>query len=158
MRVDPHLAWQVFQDAFTPTPELKDRIKSLVARLDADQFKQREAASRELESLGEPAALVLMHWDRSGLSAEQASRIDAFVAKFRVDTDDQVAHLRHDRDFLLDCLNSEDATIRAVALGELQKIVGHPIGFDVNADPLARREKVNALLRNHGLTDYEPAP
>ncbi len=149
-RVDPRLAWQVFQDSFVPTPELSEKVKSLVSRLDADRFQDRQAASRDLESLGEGAALLLMRMDRKGLSDEQLSRIDALIAKFKIETDDHVTLLRRDCDFLIDCLYSDDPAIRAAALAQLRAVTGHPIEFDASADPAQRQTAIDKLRETIG--------
>jgi hypothetical protein len=148
-KVDPRLAWQVFADAFVPSPQLQSDLKTVLARLDADDFPAREAASRDLEKLGQPAALALMKTDRKTLSDEQRGRIDAFVAKFRTVEPDQAERYRRDPDFLLDCLYADELAIRTRALAQLQKVVGKPIDFDVSADAehrLAAIEKLRAAL------------
>jgi len=148
--VDPKLAWQVFADTFQPPAQLREKVKSLVAQLDADKFQDREAASRELESLGEGAALLLMRQDRTHLSDEQISRIDAFVAKFKLETDEHVARMRVDRDFLIDCLNSDEPAIRAAALAQLHQVTGRAITFDLNADPAHRQTAIDELREDMG--------
>src|SRR2546421_2840903 len=137
-RVDPKLAWQVFADAYKPSPPLLSQIDAAVKKLDADDFQQREAASKQLEALGQDAALALRNRDRRGLSEEQRTRLDAFLAKFKTVPEPEAARLRQDRDFLLDCLACEDQGIRARALAELRKITGRPIAFDPAADEQTR--------------------
>ena len=133
-RVDPKLAWQVFADAYQPPAKLQSDLRTLVAKLDAEDFQEREAASKELDKLGEPAALTLMKLDRKSLSEEQRGRIDAFVAKFRPVPSEQAEAYRRDPDFLLDCLFAEDEGIRERALDQLRSVTGKPIEFDLSAD------------------------
>jgi hypothetical protein len=133
-RVDPRLAWQVFADAYQPPAKLQSDLRTLVGKLDAESFQDREAASRELEKLGQPAALALMNFDRKGLTEEQRGRIDAFVAKFRPVSAEQAEVYRRDPDFLLDCLFAEDEGVRERALDQLRHVTGKPIEFDITAD------------------------
>ena len=130
-RIEPRLAWQVFADAYDPPADLKSRVRALVAQLDAEQFRDREKASAELEQLGEPGALTVMRLDRSKFSEEQTTRLDAFLSKFKLISEAEVARLRTDRDFLLDCLNSDEAPIRQAALKSLREVTGKDIQFDL---------------------------
>src|ERR1043166_1505344 len=107
-RVDPKLAWQVFAPAYVPPPELAAKVKALAVKLDAENFADREAASRELAAMGAPAAMALTRLGRANMSDEQLSRIDVLTAPYKPLPDDQVAKLRNDRFFLLDCLAADD--------------------------------------------------
>lgn len=156
-RVDPRLAWQVFASAFEPTDELRAKVKSLIAQLDAGSFPQREAASRQLAEVGQPAALLLMRQDRKGLGDEQVSRIDAFLAGFRPVSDPEAERLRQDRDFLLDCLYSEEEPLRRHALAELRKVTGREIRFDVAADPEQRLAAIAKLREQVGDPTTRPS-
>jgi hypothetical protein len=149
-RIEPRLAWQVFADAYEPTPQLLSQVQALVAKLDAEQFRERESASAELEKLGQPAALVVMKMDRNKLSAEQLARLDAFLAKFKIITDAEISRLRQERDFLLDCLNSDDAPIRQAALTSLRQVTGKEIAFDLSADSDARLAAIGRLRDQFG--------
>jgi hypothetical protein len=149
-RVDPRLAWQVFPGAFTPQPAVIESVRALVKQLDAQNFRQREAASRELEALGQPAALVLMHSPRQGLSEEQINRIDTFVAKYKPASDEEAARLRGSRDFLLDCLSSREPAIRTAALKQLRIVTRVAIEFDVNARPDIRAAALAKLRQSIG--------
>ena len=154
-RVDPKLAWQVFADAYQPTPEHLDKTKALVAQLGAESFKDREAASDTLKQLGEPAAIVLMRSDRKGLNEEQIGRIDAFLTTFKPVSEAKAATLRKDSNFLLDCLYSEDGAIRQLALAELTKVTGKPIAFDSSAGLEARIEAVAKIRESLAPTTRE---
>jgi hypothetical protein len=148
-RVDPRLAWQVFADVYQPSEKVQSDLRTIIPKLDAESFQDREAASRELEKLGEPAALALMKTQRTGLSEEQRGRIDAFVAKFRPIPVEQAGAYRRDPDFLLDCLFAEDQGIRERALDQLRRVTGKSIEFDLNADEdhrLAAIAKLRAAI------------
>jgi hypothetical protein len=149
-RIEPRLAWQVFADAYEPSPELLSQVRAVVGRLDADQFRDRERASQDLEKLGEPAALTVMRMDRSKMSDEQTGRIDAFLAKFKLIPQDEVRRLRTDRDFLLDCLNSDDPAIRQAALASLRQVTGKEIKFDPAGDSDARLAAIARLRDQFG--------
>ena len=149
-RVDPKLAWQVFAYAFTPSAELQSQLRSILPRLDDASFAQRERASAELAKLGQPAALALMRQNRRGLSNEQQARIDAFIASYKIVTDAEAGRLRGNSDFLLDCLYSDDATIRREALARLRTITGKPILFDEQATPQKRLEAIARLRQSIG--------
>jgi hypothetical protein len=144
-RVDPKLAWQVFADIYQPPADVAAKVKDVVKQLDAENFQQREAASKQLAELGQPAALILMRQPRAGLSDELLGRIDAFLAKFRTVSDAEAAHLRQDTGFLLDCLYSEDEPIRAKALAELRQLTGKPLAFDLSSDPEQRLAAIAKL-------------
>ncbi len=62
------------------------------------------------------------HHTRLDLSAEQNRELDSILSLWRTVPQENAAPLRNDRQFLLDCLSSEDATVRAVALQRLQKL------------------------------------
>jgi hypothetical protein len=144
-QVDPRLAWQVFAEAFVPSPKLQSDLKTVLAKLDSDDYQERQAASRTLNDLGQPAALALMRVDRKSLSDEQRGRVDAFVAKFRTVQPEEAERLRNDRDFLLDCLYAEDLGIRTRALDQLRKVTGRPVEFDLSADAAHRLTAIEKL-------------
>jgi hypothetical protein len=137
-KVDPRLAWQVFADAYKPTPELESRVNAVLKRLDADDFQQREQASKELGEIGQPAAIYLRGAARTGWTEEQSGRVDTFLAKFQTIEEAKAKKYRTDREFLIDCLYADDETIRRLALGELQKLIGRSIELDVAAAPEQR--------------------
>jgi hypothetical protein len=158
LRVDPRLAWQVFADGFVPPAQLQSDLKRVLAALDADDFQAREAASRELEKLGQPAALALMKVDRNSLTDEQRGRVDAFVAQFKTVPPEKAEEYRRSRDFLLDCLFAEDEQIRARALEQLRKVTGRPIEFDVTADADHRLAAIEKLRAEVGAPEVGAPP
>jgi hypothetical protein len=93
-----------------------------------------------------------MREDRKNLSDEQRTRIDAFIAKYKIVNDAEAKRLRGDRDFLLDCLYSDDAVIRREALTELRKVTGQAIKFNENAPPEQRLETIARLRQSLGAT------
>jgi len=155
-RVDPKLAWQVFADAYRPTTDEIEKTNAVVAALAAEDFKKREAASEALKQLGQPAAILLMKTDRKGLNDEQIARIDAFLAAYKPVEADKAPKMRKNPNFLLDCLYSDDAAIRKLALAELQKVTGKPIAFNVDA-PLETRIETVAKIRESLSPATQPA-
>jgi hypothetical protein len=111
---DARVTWQVFADRLPPPAASTERaVAGLLPQLDADDGAAREAAGERLAALGRDAVLVLLRLDRSALSAEQNTRIDALLANHAPLSRSEVIRLRRDVGFLLDCLNSDDAVVRA---------------------------------------------
>jgi hypothetical protein len=142
-KVDTKLAWQVFADAYTPPAEVIEKVNALVKQLDAEDFQARESASKSLEALGQPAALTLRRAERKGWTEEQITRVNAFLAKFKMIDDATARQYRADRNFLIDCLYADDESIRRRAHAQLQKLIGRPIEFD----PTAPQEQRYIALR-----------
>jgi len=149
-KVDPKLAWQVFGGEYKPSSDLVAKVQALIKQLDAENFQQREAASKSLEALGQPAALAIRRMDRAGWTEEQVGRVDAFLANFKPTNDVDAKRLRQDRDFLLDCLFADDEQIRRLAHAELEKVVGRPIAFDLSAPPAQRLDSIKRLRASIG--------
>ena len=103
-RVDEKSAWEVLADGWTPPADVAAAVEKALPRLASDAYQDREAAVEDLQKLGEPAAVYLMHADRKRLTLEQAMRVDLFLAPYRPLARDQAAKLRDDPDFLVDCL------------------------------------------------------
>jgi hypothetical protein len=119
--VDPLSAWQVLGADAPSDTKTEDSVKKVLTDLDAQDFKQRLAAQRRLEEMGEPAALALYRLDRSKLSPEAAGAIESFLAGYHPLTDAEAAKLGHDPDFLLDVLFCDDPELRRLAAGRLEK-------------------------------------
>ena len=145
--VEDKIAWQVMCDDWRPPPDLAARIESLVARLNSEQFAQRQAAQEALQRIGEPAALMLRRAERRGWSAEQNSRVNRVLAEFFPLGDDQAKTLGRDVNFLLDCLCSDDPALRSATLGRLQRLLGRKIECNLDQSPGDRLVAVAALRR-----------
>lgn len=142
---EPRVAWQVFADRWQPDDALVRAVKQLLPRLDADDARDREAASVRVAELGQEAVLVLMQLDRTPLSAEQNSRIDVLIADHTPLDRAEAERLRADVPFLLDCLNGDDPRTRAAALDLLRQAVSEPVEFDTRLAVPARGASVAAL-------------
>lgn len=142
---DLGMAWQVLADVLPEDEEIAPTVDALVAQLDADDFRLREQALEGLRHLGGRAALLLLRLPRASLSAEQAARLDAFLADYRPLADLEAAEKRSDPHFLLNCVAySPDPLIRVAAAEELK---GHdPEGRLSDAAPRAdERARISAV-------------
>jgi len=142
---EPMIVWQVFNDLWKPDPQIARRVAELLPRLNADDFHERDAALAKLQRLGRDGAAVLMHMDRSKLSPEQNARVDRALAPYAQLAGKEVARLRSDPGFLLDCLYADDAALRKAAAERLRAVAKPDLQFDVNADRAARSAAVAAL-------------
>lgn len=155
--VDPRAAWQVLSTAYEIPAEIQQQVADLVKQLDADEPKQRAEASKALETLGQPAALALMHQDRSGLSEEQTSRIDTFLAAFKPLSAEEAEQLTTDPEFLAIALTADDPALRRAALEALKKATNRLIEFDLNAEAPARLEAALKLRAELAPAATQPA-
>lgn len=142
---DARAAWQVFAPSITPNLALDATIRQIIVEFDADDFQQREAAQGRLDALGQPAAVALAHVDRSGLSDEQNSRIDTFLAPYHPLSDEEAARLRANPGFMLDCLLTDDPDIRELGLKELNRLLNGKIVIDLSGNASTRSEAVAKL-------------
>lgn len=142
---DDLVAWQVFADRWKPDPAVLKKVQALLPDLDHADFRTRDKAVRELEALGRPGAVALMALDRSGFSPERNLLIDRALAPFTPLKPEEAGRLRSDPGFLLDCLHSADAEVRAAALESLRKRAGSEVKFDVDAPAPDRATAVAAL-------------
>jgi hypothetical protein len=143
---DPRVAWQVFAAQATPDPAVTTSVRQILARMDADDFRTREAAAEELKRLGQPAAVALQHMDRAALTPEQSSRAEAFLSSYHPVSDEQAGRLRSDVNFLLDCLLDErDPFVVNAALARLGDITGKDVKLDAHLRGADRQEAVFAL-------------
>jgi hypothetical protein len=124
-RVEGHLAWQLFPEAFNADAAMTSKVMSLVERLDAGDFRERELATTELDVLGGGAVVVLGDIDRTPLTPEQRTRIDAVLARFNQLSGEQIADLLDDAEFLLRCfIYGETEPIRAAAVRAISQKFG----------------------------------
>lgn len=142
---DPQTAWQVLAGRLPPDPAMTARVTALLPRLDADDFPQRQAAQRELASLGQPGAIAVRQLDRRGLSPQQHSELDAFLASVSTLTPKEARQLATSPEFLLDCLELDELRLRQAAWTSLVELA-HPASvFNPNAGPETRAAQVQAL-------------
>ena len=133
-----------------PSSEVILNVKKQLPRLDSEAFPERDAASAALLNLGRAGVQAALRLDRHVLSFEQVDRIDAIVERERHRLIDDPATMRRDVYFLLDCLEDTDPAVRVAAQGELEKVAGHRVIFEVSAEPNLRAaavEELRALLK-----------
>lgn len=152
---EPMVAWQIFSDLWKPDAQSTSKVQQLLPRLDDPNYQVRNEALRKLYSLGSDGAAVMVHMDRSRLTPEQNTRIDRALVQYAQLPAREAARLRSDPAFLLDCLYSDDRTIRQAALERLIKITRSYLPFDVNADAVTRAKSV-AILRQQLLGQPRP--
>ena len=139
------LAYQVFAADVTVDPAAADRVRGLVARLDADDFHDRDAAVEALRAMGPVAAVAVARLDPARLSPEQRARTAAVVRRFRPVSDADAGRLADDADFLVNCLDDPDPFVVRTAMARLGRLTGRPIPFDPALTGQARRDAVRQL-------------
>jgi hypothetical protein len=144
---EPLVAWQVFADQWSLPEKLSADVSALLPSLDADDAAVRERASKQLADLGRDVAVALMQLDRTKLSAEQNTRIDAVLAAHTRLSPAEATQRRSDVSFLLDCLYCDDEHFRAAALERLRAVCSRPIDFNPQLPGGGPREAAVAALR-----------
>jgi hypothetical protein len=139
---NPAALWQALAEDWKPDDALTRRVQAAIAKFDAEDFQERLSAFRDLRAIGEPAALTLMHMDRSKLSAGQSSGVDTFLAPYLPLSPQDAQRLGKDVTFLLDGQYCGDVSLRKIAAARLAKVTGKAIGFDPSADDETRLGQV----------------
>jgi hypothetical protein len=128
----------------------RKRLAVLVGQLADEQFSRREAADRELRSLGRTVLTYLEKLDPERLDAEQSFRIRRIVMSLSRtsgdDTAQQVASwLAGDPGIWLVLLSREELATRQLAAEQLTALLGRPIAFDPAADPAVREAQIEQI-------------
>jgi hypothetical protein len=145
-RIEPEIAWQLFPDAVEPDERSTSKALELVDRLNAADFRERELAAAELEVMGGPALTALAEIDRASLSAEQNTRIDAILNRYRRLSEEEIAEMLNDPEFLLRCFTYSDLQpIRAAAAAALVQRLGETI--EIKESTLDYRAKLPSRIR-----------
>jgi hypothetical protein len=153
---DETIAWQVFSELWKPDAKVIQRVHQLLPSLNSDDYRIRNEALVELLQTGRDGAAVLIHLDRATLSPEQNARIDRALTRYAQLPTKEAARLGSDPRFLLDCLYSDDASLRRSAFDRLRSVIRPDLQFDVDALPATRSAAV-AALRNQLLPSH-PQP
>jgi hypothetical protein len=125
--------------------EVEPRVQKLVMQLDADSFKERENALRNLKEMGPDALEIVEKMNRKSLSAQQQTGIEAYISDVKLASLEEMEKLRKDPGFLVECLYCEDAGIRVAALERLKKLSAGVSGIDPRGDPLAQAGAIEEL-------------
>ncbi len=141
-------------DGNLPDPR---RWAELVGQLADERFSRREAADRELRSLGRVVYTYLRELDADELDAEQHYRVRRIVISLSKSMDDDTppqiaAWLAGDPTVWLAMLSREDESTRRLAGERLEALLGEPIEFDPAAEAAARQaqiERLRARLSQH---------
>jgi len=141
---DPDLAWQVLADYWQPKPETAEKVAAALQGLDDPDFRRREKALERLLQLGRDGVLVLRHIDRAGFSPEKHLMVDRAIAPFARVPEHERLRLVGDREFMLDCLSSNDEAVRTVAMKQLVKLTGRS---DLKFNPKASAAERYAAAR-----------
>lgn len=144
---DPLVAWQVFSDRWHADAAATRKVQAILPMLDADNFRDREQASRQLDDLGRAGAAVMVHLDRKTLTPEQNARIDRALWSYAQLPEREASNLRTDPAFLLDCLNCDELPLREAACDRLVALLKRPVVIDLHADGETRSAAVSALRR-----------
>lgn len=133
--LDLDAARQVLMSADAPSPELEERVRLELERLDSAVFEEREAALKRLHAMGPAAVEVLAMIDPGTLSIEQASAVETLLLQAMPLTDAEALRRRGDVDYLIDLMYAPDLSIRAAAGRAVEGILGRPTGVDASAEP-----------------------
>jgi hypothetical protein len=156
--IPSNVAWQVLggASATATDPQTAEKLRQILDRLDADDFRERQKAAADLKAMGKTASLALEKMDRSKLSLQQSSAVDAFLAEAAPLQAEDSSDLAGDKSFLLDVLFSDEAELRKMALKRLSDLSGKQIALDPNLSPAARAQAV-ARLRAEVIPTTQPA-
>ena len=133
-------------DQIEPAPEIAHRVDDLLAELGSASFADRRSRQLALRQLGRPAILPLLRCDPSSLSPEQADRVhELLTADDWQPIDADASTAKKNLGFLLDCLDDDDAAIRAAARRSAETLIGTPLTIDLGAEPRTRSAAVDAL-------------
>ena len=126
------------------------RWAELVEQLADERFSRREAADRELRSLGRVVFTYLRDLDASQLDAEQHYRVRRILISLSAGTDDDTppqiaAWLAGDPTVWLSMLSREEESTRRLAGERLEALLGKPIEFDPTAEPDVRQAQIERL-------------
>jgi len=126
------------------------RWAQLVEQLADERYSRREAADRELRSLGRVVYTYLEQLDASQLDAEQHYRVRRILISLSAGMDDDTppqiaAWLAGDPTVWLSMLSREDESTRRLAGQRLEALLGKPIEFDPTAEPPVREAQIEQL-------------
>jgi hypothetical protein len=138
--------YRVFAEV-APRSGAVESLEALLPQLDDPDPRRREAAMVEVESLGPPGVCAALRMDRQTLSPQQVMSIDSLLWRHsrRGGTGIDVATLRADPVFLIDCFEFPDSQVRAAARDELVRRLKREIPLDEDELIERRTSAIDAL-------------
>jgi hypothetical protein len=115
--------YRVF-DELTADSKTSDAVLSILPKLSAAAYAERERANSELRRLGHRAVLALVRMETSNLPPESQARIAQLLAEQTRRTIDDPQRARSDPEFLADCLDFRDEQVQAAATARIEKLTG----------------------------------
>jgi hypothetical protein len=147
---EPRFAHAVFADEAQASAAVEEAVRAILPKLDADEYRERQAAVAALSKIGLEALPVIRKMGRKNFSAGQNAAIDAAFDQDDSAAIDHAAELKEDADFLLDCLYAGYTPARVCALERLEKMTGRKLKIDVSQPAEKLRETVEELRRSVG--------
>jgi hypothetical protein len=136
-----------------PIPD-RVAIERLVERLSRREYRERQAADRELRELGPAAIPYLRAVEASDLDKEQRARIRVMREALNQPVSDGaervVSWLSTDHGFWLDSLDSIDPARRELANRQLVRLGRLSAPVMIDADPVVRQAQIGKLKRRWG--------
>jgi hypothetical protein len=146
--------YRVFAD-IPADPAVTRQIDQLLPALAATDPQERERATAALNALGRPGALAALRYDAESLIPEQRTRLQAMVSRNATLGVTDPAAAAKDGNFLIDCLEDEDAAVRTRAKTLLEHVLGHKVDFDPDAPPDRRAAAASAIRTTYAHTAIE---
>ncbi len=115
------------------------RFGRLVEKLDADDWRSRDEAQKEILDAGPRGALYVLSMNRAGLSPEQGQRIDGLHAQFGLASEAELKSIAADPFFWINRLADPDALVRLAAAAQLP-------AFKIDRNELAKEPAGDQLL------------
>lgn len=126
-------------------PKAVRELETLLLKLDAPDYAEREAASRALAGASKPVILAAVRRSKNDLSEEAHNRLDTFLAAQTSLSLDDIGASRSDPYLLLDCCEDEDPAVRTAAHARLSELLRAKIDFDPSAAPAVRAKSIEAM-------------
>jgi hypothetical protein len=147
---DSNAAWQALADHWPVSDSTTRAIEQLTPNLASTDWHQRRKAADQLAKLGRDGATAILRLDRASFTVEQNARLDEVLSRFSPLPDNELANLRNDPNFLLDCEYSDDITVRRLAADRLKQITGHASGITVDGPDGARADMIEKARNEFG--------
>jgi hypothetical protein len=139
----------LFRAARSHRGPARSLLRELVGQLASTDFRQRQAADRELRSYGQAIIAFFDELDERELDAEQRLRISRIREALAVQEGDTpmrvAARLADDQRIWLTLMGDEDPSRRGLAASQLERLWGRPIDFDPQASESQRRAQIARL-------------